>query len=114
MDDLKMTSIERKRNGSILEIDAKTADNRPVLVTLRPHEGQTRASCRIGWLGDEPLSMALLERTGVRLGTLPPAAIPENPPSAPAKPVFPRASAPDEATLRNFAEAPYRDRVVPP
>jgi Protein of unknown function (DUF3568) len=114
MDDLKMTSIERGRSGAVYKIDAKTADNRPVLVTVRPHEGQTRVSCRIGWLGDEPLSKALLERTGVRLGTLPPAAIPVNPPSAPApNPLLSRLAAPDEDTLRNIAEAPYRDRVVP-
>ncbi|MFI5455759.1 MAG: DUF3568 family protein [Isosphaerales bacterium] len=114
MDDLKMTSIEGGRTGAVYKLDAKTADNRPVLITVRPHEGQTRVSCRIGWLGDEPLSKALLERTGVRLGTLPPAAIPENPPSAPAaNPLFSRLIPPDEDTLRNIAEAPYRDRPVP-
>ncbi len=113
MDDLKMTSIKHRRNGAIDEITAATHDNRPVLVTLRPHDWQTRVSCRIGWLGDEPLARALLERAGVRLGILPPAAIPENPPSAPAKLILPRASAPDDQTLRNWAEAPYRDRVEP-
>jgi hypothetical protein len=113
MDDLKMGSVQRKRNGKIIELDAKTADNRSVLVTVRPHEGQTRVSCRIGWFGDEPLSMALLERTGVRLGTLPPAAIPDNPPSTPAITKFPRPSPPDEATLRAIAEAPLHDRMLP-
>ena len=83
MADLKMTSIQPRRNGAVYKIQAKTEDNRSVLVTLRPHQGQTRVSCRIGWFGDEPLSKALLERTGVRLGTLPPAAIPDNPPSSP-------------------------------
>ena len=114
MDDLKMTSIKRGRDGAVYKIDAKTADNRPVLITVRPHQGQTRVSCRIGWFGDEPLSKAILERTGIRLGTLPPAAIPENPPSAPAaNPFFSRLAPPDEDTLRNIAEAPYRDRDRP-
>jgi hypothetical protein len=114
MDDLKMTAIESGRSGAVYKFDGKTADNRPVLVTVRPHDGQTRVSCRIGWLGDEPLSRALLERTGIRLGTLPPAAIPENPPSAPApNPILSRLAPPDEDTLRNIAEAPYRDRAVP-
>jgi Protein of unknown function (DUF3568) len=114
MDDLKMTVTERGRDGAVYRIDAKTADNRTVMVTLRPHQGQTRVGCRIGWFGDEPLSKALLERTGIRLGILPPAAIPENPPSAPsANPFFSRQAVPDEVFLRDFAEAPYRDRPVP-
>jgi len=114
LDDLKMTSIQHGRSGSVYKIDARTSDNRPVLITVRPHEGQTRVSCRIGWLGDEMLSKAVLERTGVRLGTLPPAAIPQDPPSTPApNPILSRLAPPDDETLRNIAEAPYRDRVVP-
>jgi len=114
LDDLKMTSIEHGRSGSVYKIDARTADNRAVLITVRPHEGQTRVSCRIGWLGDELLSKAVLERTGVRLGTLPPAAIPDDPPSSPApNPILSRLAPPDEDTLRNIAEAPYRDHVGP-
>ena len=84
------------------------------MVTLRPQQGKTRISCRIGWFGDEALSKALLERTGIRLGTLPPAAVPENPPSTPgANPFFSRDAVPDEEMLRDVAEAPYRDRVIP-
>jgi hypothetical protein len=114
MDDLKMTEIEPGRDGAVYKIDAKTADNRTVMVTLRPQQGKTRLSVRIGWFGDEALSKALLERTGVRLGTLPPAAVPENPPSTPgANPFFSRNAVPDEEMLRDVAEAPYRDRVIP-
>jgi hypothetical protein len=114
MNDLKMTSIESGRGGAVYTFDAQTEDKRSVLVTVRPHDGQTRVSCRVGWLGDEPLSRAILERTGVRLGTLPPAAIPEHPPSAPApNPILSRLAPPDEETLRKIAEAPYRDRVIP-
>jgi hypothetical protein len=114
MDDLKMTSIQRSRDGTVFKIDAKTADNRPVTVTIRHHNGTSRVSCRIGWFGDEPLSRALLERTGIRLGTLPPAAIPEHAPSRPASnPYFSRDAVPDSVMLRDIAEAPYRDHVVP-
>jgi len=114
MQDLKMTAIEPGRDGAVYKIQAKTTDNRLVMVTLRPHQGQTRIGCRIGWFGDEPLSKSLLERTGVRLGTLPPAAIPENPPSSPASnPIFSRNAVPDEEMLRDVVEAPYRDRVIP-
>jgi Protein of unknown function (DUF3568) len=114
MADLKMTSIEPGRDGVVYKIQAKTEDNRTVMVTLRPHQMQTRVSCRVGLFGDEPLAKALLERTGVRLGTLPPAAIPEHVPSSPSSnPFFSKAAVPDEEMLRDVVEAPYRDRVIP-
>jgi hypothetical protein len=114
MADLKMTSIEPAREGVVYKIQAKTADKRTVLVTLRPHQTQTRVGCRIGTFGDEQLSRALLERTGVRLGILPAAAIPEQVPSSPgSNPFFSRDAVSDEEMLKDVAEAPYRDRVVP-
>jgi hypothetical protein len=114
MDDLKMTGIVPTRGGAVYRIDAKTADNRTVMATMRPQQGKTRVSCRIGWFGDEALSKALMERVGVRLGTLPPSAVPENPPSTPgANPFFSRDAVPDEEMLRDVAEARYRDRVIP-
>jgi hypothetical protein len=114
MTDLKMTAIEPGRDGAVYKVQATTADNRAVLVTMRPHQGQTRVGCRVGWFGDQLLSKAILERTGVRLGTLPPAPIPENIPSSPgSNPIFSRNAVPDEEMLRDVAEAPYRDRVIP-
>jgi hypothetical protein len=114
MDDLKMTDVTRARDGAVYRIDAKTEDKRSVLVTLRPHQGMTRVSCRIGWFGDGPLSRALVERAGIRLGLLPPAPIPDTPPSSPASnPFFSRSAVPDEVYLRDVADAPYRDRPVP-
>jgi len=115
MDDLKISSVGRGRDGSVTKVDGKTEDNRSVLVTLRPHQGQTRVGCRVGWFGDELLSKALLERIGVRLGTLPPAPIPEKPPSNPqSNPLSKLIAPPDEMMIRDVAEAPYRDRVIPP
>jgi hypothetical protein len=114
MGDLKMKSITRERDGTVFRIAARTTDKRAVQVTLRPHQGTTRVSCRIGWFGDELLAKALLERTGVRLGTLPPAPIPDNPPSSPgSNPFFSRLAVPDELFFRDVAEAPYRDRPLP-
>ncbi|MGO9466274.1 MAG: DUF3568 family protein [Isosphaeraceae bacterium] len=114
MDDLNMTSVKRDRDGAVYKIDARSADNRSVTVTIRPRQNAARVCCRIGWLGDEPLSRTLLERVGVRLGTLPPAAIPENPPSAaPSNPLFSLGGQPDTDYLRDLSEAPYRDRVIP-
>ncbi len=114
MGDLKMASITRKRDGTVFRIAARTADKRAVQVTLRPHQATTRVSCRIGWFGDELLAKALLERTGVRLGTLPPAPIADTPPSSPgSNPFFSRLAVPDELFFRDVAEAPYRDRPLP-
>ncbi len=114
MTDLKMTSVEPSRDGAAYKIEATTADSRNVLVTLRSQKSHTRVSCRIGRFGDEPLSRALLERAGVRLGTLPAAAIPDQVPSKPgSNPYFSRDAVSNEEMLKDVAEAPYRDRVVP-
>jgi hypothetical protein len=114
LDDLKMTVTKRGRAGVVTQFEARTSDGRAMTVTLRPQPTAMRVSCRIGWFGDEPLSQALLERVGIRLGTLPAEAIPEKPPSAPASnPFFSREAVPDSEMLRDFAEAPYRNRVDP-
>jgi hypothetical protein len=114
MDDLSMASIRQGRDGAAYQIDARTADHRVVTVTVRPQQDLSRVACRIGWFGDVPLTKALLERIGVRLGTRPPAPIPDNPPSRPSSnPFLTREKAPDSETLRNIAEAPFRDRPIP-
>jgi hypothetical protein len=114
MDDLKFTVTKRRREGTVSQIEGRTADDRAVTITIRPQVAALRVSCRIGWFGDEPLARTFLERVGVRLGTLPPAPIPEQPPSAPASnPIFSRSAVPDSEILRDFAEAPYRQRVDP-
>jgi hypothetical protein len=114
MDDLKMTGIKRSRDGTVFKIDARTADNRPVMVTVRPHQEHARVGCRIGWFGDEPLSRAMMERVGIRLELLPPAPIPATPPSSPApNPFLARDSAVKDDMIREMVDAPYRDRVAP-
>jgi hypothetical protein len=113
--DLDMTSRKFNRDGPVSQIDAATADHRTVTITIRPVQGRTRVGCRIGWFGDEPLSRSLLERVAIRLGTLPPAAIPGKAPSAPASnPFFSRDAVPDTVFLREMMEAPYRERVDNP
>jgi hypothetical protein len=114
MADLNLTSARSIRNGAVHRVEARTADNRQVVATLRSHQGVTAVAIRVGWFGDEPLSQALLERVGVRLGSLEPEAIPSDAPSTPSRnPFFARDAVPDSVMLRDFAEAPYRDRVVP-
>jgi Protein of unknown function (DUF3568) len=111
LEDLKMTDIKRSRDGSVVKLEAKTEDDRSVLVTVRPHQDQSRVGCRVGWFGDEPLSKAILERVGIRLELLPPAPIPDKPPSSPApNPFFVPDEASKENWIRDMVEAPYRDR----
>ena len=98
-----------------MRVEAETADNRKVIATLRSHQGITQVTVRVGWFGDEPLSRSLLERVGVSLGSRPPEAIPATAPSSPVlQPLLrSRRGAPILEMLRDFAEAPFRDRVIP-
>ncbi|APW60708.1 DUF3568 family protein [Paludisphaera borealis] len=114
MEDLKMDQVRQTRDGAVIRVEARTSDARPVAVTLRFRQGATQVGARIGRFGDEPLSRTLLERVGVRVGTRDPEAIPDAPPSAPSgNPYFSRSAIPDSVMLRDFADAPYHDRVVP-
>jgi hypothetical protein len=109
-----MGRVHQAQDGSVVRIEARTEDDRAVTVTLRFRQGATQVGVRIGRFGDEPLSRALLERVGVRLGTRDPEAIPAAAPSAPSSnPYFSRTAIPDSVMLKDFADAPYHDRVVP-
>ena len=114
LDDLKMTEIRRQRDGTVFKIVATTEDKRSVLLTVRPHQDQSRVGCRVGWFGDEPLSRAIMERIGVRLELLPPAPIPDKPPSSPEpNPFLLRDTNLQNGMIRDMLEAPYRDRQGP-
>jgi hypothetical protein len=111
MEDLNMTVTHRSQDGAVTQVEGRTGDGRAVTVTLRPTKPITRVACRIGWFGDEPMSMTLMRRIGVRLGTLPPEAVPDHIPSEPGRnPFFSRDAVPDAEMMRDFYEAPYRNR----
>jgi hypothetical protein len=95
-------------------LSGRGADGRPVTVTVRSRGNGSVVSVRVGRFGDEALCRALLDRIGVRLGTLPPAPIPAEAPSTPgSQPFFSRAAVPDAVMLRDQAEAGYRDSPAP-
>jgi len=111
MEDLNITVTRRDHDGPASQIEGRTPNNQTVTVTLRPQKPITHVSCRVGLFGDEPLSRTLLRRVAVRLGTLPPEAIPDGVPSAPASnPYFSRDAVSDAEMMRDFIEAPYRSR----
>ena len=104
----------RINEGGAIVFQGTTADNRNASVTLRPHPVGSRLSARIGLFGDEPLSRALMDRVGVRLGERAPAAVPADIPSEPAgNPYFSRTAVPDAVLLKDQADAPYRGSSVP-
>jgi Protein of unknown function (DUF3568) len=112
--DLNINKGRHIRNGAVFRVEARATNYRPVVATIRSHQGQTHVGIRAGWFGDEPLSKAILDRVGVRLGSHPPEAIPTEVPSAPSgNPFFSRSAVSDLEMFRDFAEAPYRDRVIP-
>jgi len=114
MGDLDLKSIRNNRNGTVSRVESTTADDRPVVATLRFFRSSSVVTVRVGWFGDEPLSKELLKRTAVRLGSQPPEAISSSAPSSPSRnPYFSRDAIPDSVMLKDFAEAPYRDRVIP-
>jgi hypothetical protein len=114
MSDLNITSIVPTREGPVARVEGTTEDRRRIVAMLHTNQGSTQVAVRAGWFGDEPLSQALLERVGIRLGMRNPESIPAKIPSSPsANPFFSRKAVPDSVMLRDFAEAPYRDRVIP-
>ena len=114
LDDLRIHSVRQISDGGSIVFEALTADDRRASVAIVPQASGTRLSARIGLFGDQALSRALMDRVGIRLGNLPPAPVPETPPSQPASnPYFSRTAISDAEMLKDQAEAPYRSTAVP-
>lgn len=114
MEDLRIHSVTVSHEGGGIIYHGWTSDDRRVQVAIRPNAGVARVSVRIGWFGDPPLSRALMDRVGIRLGTLPPEAVPIEIPSAPqGNPWISRDAISDEQMLRDQADAIYKDSPVP-
>ena len=107
MEDLRVEAVRQINDGSTIVFEGTTADNRGASVTLRPHAIGTRLSARVGLFGDQALSRAIMDRVGIRLGVLPPAAIPVEPPSTPASnPYFSRSAISDAEMLKDKIDGP--------
>jgi hypothetical protein len=83
MADLEFHDVHELHEATRVTFQGKAVDGRHATVTIDSQNSVPVVSVRIGWLGDEPLSKALMDRIGIRLGTLPPSAIPAEPPSSP-------------------------------
>jgi len=116
MGDLGMRIIRKSREANSLSYEARALDGRRATIEIESQNSLPIVSARIGWFGDEPLSKALFDRIGIRLGTLPPSAIPMDPPSEPAGPVSHTFYSPGASPLpgiRNQSDLGYRDTPNP-
>lgn len=114
MDDLRIRPSPTRHDAGSATVEGTTADNRRVVVTLMPTPGSTRVKTRIGWLGDEPLSRALMDRLAIRLGVITPSTVEVKPPTAPASQSrFSRDAVPDSTMLRDHIDGGFSDSPVP-
>jgi hypothetical protein len=117
MQELQISGVRRIPDVSLVVFEGRTTDQRRASITLRPQsEKSTRLTARVGFLGDEPLSSALLERVGMHLGELPSTPVPTEIPSASAPDRFLdriRFAIPDHETLKDMADSRFRDSVMP-
>jgi hypothetical protein len=114
MGELKMHTIHQSRFDVTTRIlDGQAHDGRHIRVVVRPSGSGSLVTARVGRFGDDALSKALMERIGVRLGTLPPAEVPDEPPTSPRRRFFSKFAVPDAQMLRDEAEVGYRDSLTP-
>lgn len=112
MSDVGVHSIVQNEDPSGLTIlEGKSADERKVRVTIQISGNNSTVSAKIGWLGDEPLTRALLDRIGSRQGTMPPPPTPTEAATAEpsrTQPMFSKDAVPDATMLRDQLDAGYR------
>ena len=88
LEDLRITQIEGRSDAADYVFTGVTASRHNARVVIRDDGDHARVNVRVGWFGDEPLSRAVLDRIGIRLGTLPPQVVPEKIPSESAEHKF--------------------------
>lgn len=115
LEDLAVANLKTTaRGGNGTFVDGRAADGRRVRLILMPRDGQTTAMVQVGLFGDEPLSRAVLDRIGIRLGTRAPEPVPDVLPSDPeSNPFVDREAVPDSVMYRGMTDSGYRDSPVP-
>jgi hypothetical protein len=113
MSDLSIHQVKQTNNVSQISFDGKTVDGRRAAVTVDTRVNPLVVTARFGWLGDEALSRAFMDRVAIRLGTLPPAAIPAEPPSTPARPPISMGPERTIPSSKPLSDSGYRDTPVP-
>jgi hypothetical protein len=116
MNDLAMTVKvgPRAEQNGVVHLWGRAKDARTVRVDVAGGARSSAVTVVIGKYGDPPLSRALLDRIGIRLGARPPEPIPDRVDSEPAgNPFVNREAVPDSVILRDQSQAGYRDVTVP-
>jgi hypothetical protein len=108
MSDVGVHSIIQNEDPSGLVIlEGRTADDRKARVTIQTSGANSTVSAKVGWVGDEPLTRAMLDRLGSRQGTMPPQPTADETPteSTRPQPILSRDAVPDSVMLRDQIES---------
>lgn len=109
MADMSIHSVRSTPDEGGVSYHGTTADGQGATVSVKNRGSYASAIVRVGWFGNEQLSRAVLDRIGIRLGTLPPEAIPAEPPKAERAPIFSSRAVPDSVMINEVNEAAPRD-----
>ncbi len=109
MADMSIHSVRVSPDEGGVTLSGTTADGQGASVSIKKRGAFASAIVRIGWFGNEALSRAVLDRIGIRLGTLPPEAIPAEPPAQSRTPIFSSRTVPDPVMIHEMTEAAPRD-----
>ena len=111
MSDVGIHSIAQHEDpGGLVILEGSTTDNRKARITVQTSGANSTVSAKIGWLGDEPITRALLDRLGSRQGLIPPRPIPAevNEETPPSQGLLSRDAVPDAVMLRDQLETGVR------
>lgn len=118
MEDVGIHSINEVHERETIVLEGKTVDSRRASVSIASQGGRSVVSAKIGILGDEALSRAILDRLAALVGDRPGTRPIDTSKGAeaekkPRRPIISRDGVSDEFMLKGQAEAGYRDSPVP-
>ncbi len=96
-------------------LEGSTADKRSARVSIHSTGVRSTVALKVGWLGDEPLTRAFLERLEGRHGALPPSAVPVEPEAdgESNSSRFSRTAVPDSVMIRNQLDSSFNSSISP-